>query len=140
MARVKIQLPKDFLFETVLQVRIGDVNYGGHLGNDSVLSLVQEARLQFFYSLGYSELDFGGAGVIMTDAIVSYKAEASYGDEITVKIGVEEISKVTFDLVYEMINQASKQVAVVKTGMMSYDYVAKKMISIPEEVKEKLNG
>ena len=47
MARVKLQLPANFLFSTEIPIRISDINYGGHLGNDAVLSIVHEARIQF---------------------------------------------------------------------------------------------
>ena len=48
MARVKLTLPDACHFHTEVAVRIGDINYGGHLGNDAVLSLAHEARLQYF--------------------------------------------------------------------------------------------
>ena len=47
MAKVKIELPEDFIFKTEIPVRISDINYGGHLGNDSLLSIVQESRVKF---------------------------------------------------------------------------------------------
>jgi hypothetical protein len=39
MARVKIDLPDKFIFKTEIPIRINDINYGGHLGNDAVLSI-----------------------------------------------------------------------------------------------------
>jgi hypothetical protein len=46
-----------------------DINYGGHLGNDAVLSLVHEARVRFLKQQGYTENNIEGAGIIMADAI-----------------------------------------------------------------------
>jgi hypothetical protein len=34
MARIKLDLPADFPFAAELRVRITDINYGGHMGND----------------------------------------------------------------------------------------------------------
>ena len=47
MERIKLNLPEQFLFSTNIAVRITDINYGGHVGNDSFLSLIHEARQQF---------------------------------------------------------------------------------------------
>ena len=73
MARVKLTLPDVCHFQTEVTVRIGDINYGGHLGNDAVLSLAHEARLQYFKSLGYSEIDIEGVGIVLADGANAMK-------------------------------------------------------------------
>ena len=47
MPRVKVALPATFPFRTEIPVRITDLNYGGHLGNDALLGLLHEARVHF---------------------------------------------------------------------------------------------
>ena len=39
MARIRLSMPEKFIFTTELPVRITDLNYGGHVGNDVFLSL-----------------------------------------------------------------------------------------------------
>ena len=51
MARLHIDLPEKFNFATELAVRVSDLNYGGHVGNDSMLTLMQEARTLFYRDL-----------------------------------------------------------------------------------------
>ncbi len=82
MARIKIELPEKFLFRTEIPVRITDINYGGHLGNDSLLSIIHEARLRFLNHLGYSESNVEEVGIIMIDSAIQYKSEGFYGDEL----------------------------------------------------------
>ncbi len=53
MARIEVQLPEKFIFSTELAVRVTDLNYGNHVGNDSTLGLMHEARLQFYRKLGF---------------------------------------------------------------------------------------
>ncbi|NDG84238.1 MAG: thioesterase, partial [Proteobacteria bacterium] len=60
MPRIKIDLPERFAFSTELSLRITDINYGGHLGNDAVLGLVHEARVRFLKHHGFSETEIGG--------------------------------------------------------------------------------
>ena len=45
MSRIKIPLPEKKDFSTEIKLRISDINYGGHMGNDAVLTIVHEARL-----------------------------------------------------------------------------------------------
>lgn len=72
MSRLRLDLPERLLFTAEVSLRVSDNNYGGHLGNDAVLSLAHEARVRFLRSHGWSEKDVAGAGIIMTDAVVGY--------------------------------------------------------------------
>ena len=69
MARINIDLPGDFKFSTTIPVRITDLNYGGHVGNDAILSIIHEARMQFLHHFGYSEINFGGTTALVTSFI-----------------------------------------------------------------------
>src|SRR5687767_3110903 len=144
MARTKIDLPNNFLFSATIPIRITDINFGGHVGNDTILSLVHEARAQFFTYLGYTELEFAGTGTIMSDVAIEYKNQTYYGDSILVSVAVGDITKVAFDLFYklEKISSDGKVVSVAfaKTWMVCYDYDAKKVTAIPEEALKKITG
>jgi acyl-CoA thioester hydrolase len=70
VSRVRLDLPKRFLSTTEVTLRVSDINYGGRLGYDMVLSLAQEARIRFLRSHGWSEQDVAGVGITMTDAVV----------------------------------------------------------------------
>lgn len=61
-------------------VRIRDINCANHLGNDALLSLIHEARVQFLMHYGLKESDIGGAGIIMTDRVIVYLPQAFCGD------------------------------------------------------------
>ena len=127
MARVKIELPEKFIFKTEIPIRINDINYGGHLGNDAVLSIAHEARLRFLKQHNFTELNAGGAGIIMVDTAVQYKAEGFYGDIILVETAVTEITGVGCDFVYRYTNKNTGTViAIIKTGIVFYDYNRKK--------------
>jgi len=141
MARIKLAMPKEFLFETEIPVRITDINYGGHLGNDSVLALVHEARIQFLKQYGFSELNAGdGAGMIQADAVVIFRSEAFYGDIITIKVTVDDFSATGCDFLFLLSNKESgKEIARVKTGIVFFDYEKKKLLKVPESFKRKIN-
>ncbi|MCF6176832.1 MAG: thioesterase family protein [Victivallaceae bacterium] len=137
MGRVKLTLPEQFIFTTEILVRISDVNYGGHLGNDSVLSIIHEARVRFLAAHNYSELNVCGAGLIQSDAVIVYKTEAFYGDIITVDIALGDFSATGCDFFFRLTRQADgKEIVRAKTGIVFYDYEKKKMLRVPAEFKQ----
>lgn len=141
MEKVHIILPETWLFETVLPVRIGDINYGNHLANDAVLRLTHEVRLQFLNAHQYSEMNVENAGLIMANAVIQFINQAFYGDELLCKIGLGKIGKSSFDLITQMIRQEdNKEIARIKTGMVCFDYTQQKVQAIPQAFLEKFQA
>lgn len=143
MARIKLEMPSQFVFTAMLPIRITDLNYGNHVGNDSVLSLLHEARVQFLHWAGYTELDLAGVGLIMADVAIEFRQEIFYGDSLEVKMVAGEFSRVGFDIYYrlEKCNQEGKVLAVqAKTGMVCFDYAMKKVTGVPAGVAAMLGG
>ena len=139
MPRVKIDLPEKFFDIAIrIPVRITDINYGDHVGNDSVVSIIHEARMQFLQHHGFTELNIEGIGLIMSDLVAEFKNESFYKDVIEVKLGTGDISKVSFELIYTLSTTRDVTqiiIANAKTTMVCYDYEVKKVASIPEKLK-----
>jgi acyl-CoA thioesterase FadM len=139
MARVEIGLPESFPFETEIPIRISDVNYGGHLGNDAVLSIAHEARVRFLAAHGLAELDPGGIGILMVDAAVVYGAEGRHGMTLRVAIAPADVRSRGFDLLYRMTDRATEQeIARVKTGIVFFDPRARRVVSMPARFRDVL--
>jgi YbgC/YbaW family acyl-CoA thioester hydrolase len=141
MARIKLDLPQEFSFATEIAVRITDLNYGGHVGNDTVLSLVHEARMHFLQHHGYAELNPGGVSLIMSDVAIQYKSELFYGDRLKVYISAFDFGRVGFDIAYKLVkNETEQVVALAKTGMVCFDYQLRKTVAVPESFAAKLTS
>jgi acyl-CoA thioester hydrolase len=141
MGRLKIHLPDKFIFSTSIPVRISDLNYGGHVGNDSILSIIHEGRMQFLRQFNFTEIDCGGVSLIMSDVCIEFKHELFYGDKVNISITSGYVSKVAFDLFYKLEKSSGKKIVVValaKSGMVCYNYELKKVAVISETLKEKL--
>ena len=131
MPRIKIDLPDTFNFSISIPVRITDLNYGGHVGNDSFLSLIHEARVQYLKQNNISELSAEGPGLIMTDAVIEFKKELNYGDEVIISVTADNLASYSFTLFYllEKMNGDKKEVVgKAQTGMLKYDYKLKRII------------
>lgn len=136
MTRVTLDLPEHFPFSTDIPIRISDINYGNHLGHDSIITLIHEARVRFLNAYGFTELDIDGFGLVMTDLVILYKAEGLYGDILTIEVGIQDITKSGCDLVYLITNKKTgTEVARAKTGIVIYDYEKRKVVEVPKRFK-----
>jgi acyl-CoA thioester hydrolase len=141
MARIKLIMPEKTITQITIPVRITDINYGNHLGNDAIVRIAHEARMAWLHGQGFTELDIAGTGLIMADLAVEFKAEGFYGDMIDVTIACGEKTRVGFELYYELTarrNSESIVLALVKTGMVCYDYSNRKVATIPQILSQLL--
>lgn len=144
MSRVKIKFPTDKpLHKVTIPVRISDINYGGHVGNDSILSIIHESRVGMLTKWGFTELNAGGNGLIMADVMIAYKGETFYGDVLIIDIYVDEVTERSFDLLYDIKTERGGVVATIahaKTGMICFDYQYRKIDTMKEPLKNQLSG
>ncbi len=140
MPKINIENIEKSLFSANYKLQISDINYGGHMGNERVLALVQDARIEFLESLGYSELDIEGVGVIMHNAGVQYISEGFRANEIRIDLDVKIESKFKFDFVYNLYNESSdKLLAKAFTGMAAFNYTTRRVTPIPEAFISKIS-
>ncbi len=133
MARVHLELPEQFLYATELEVRIGDINYAGHLGNEALLLLLQEARERLLAQYGFTEREAGGAGLMIADAVVVYRSEAFHKERLRVELALRDFNDYGFDFVYRVSEASSgREVARAKNGMVFFDYAARTIQRIPQ--------
>lgn len=143
MPRIEIDLPEKFIFTTEINVRVSDLNYGAHVGNDAILTIMHDARLIFYRHLGYkNELSFEGSiGQVVADAAIQYKSQSFMGDVLRVNIAINDFNKYGFDMLYLITNkETGKEIARGKTGIVCFDYAKQKVASIPEAFRNKLEA
>ncbi len=139
MSRIKLEMPEIFEFSTKIEVRITDINYGNHLGNDALLSLIHEARVRYLDKINLTEMDAGGCGIIMVDSVILYKSQIIYGDTLTFDVSVDEITSSGCDFFYRVTSEkTSKTAALAKTGIAFYDYHGRKISTVPIMFTERI--
>lgn len=132
MARIRIDLPDHFGFSTAIPLLISHINYGNHLDNAQLLGVVSEARLRFLKSMGYTELDIEGVGIIVADAALQYRSEAFHGETMRVELSATDFSEFGCDLVWRMSEADSRrEVARGKTGIVFFDYRERRKTAVP---------
>ena len=141
MARIEIELPDTYHFATEISVRIGDINFAGHLAHDALLTLLHEARARLFHEHGYTELDVEGHGIIMADAGLIYRSEVHWGESLRCDIAVRDFTGKGCDIVYRITEAASgREVARAKTGIVFFDYNAGEPVAVPAGWRKKFAG
>lgn len=140
MGRVEIEMPDRFPFRTELEVRVGDLNYGNHLGNDQVLTLLHEARRRYLRSLGEDEIGADGLGFVIADAAVVYRAQAFYGDRLTVEVAAGEFQSRSCAFFHRALNGDGATVAEARLGVVCFDFKAQKAVSFPPALLAKLQA
>lgn len=139
MTRIRIELPEKCIAVFTIPIRITDINYGNHVGNNSLVEIIHEARMQFLWKYNFTEMDAGGSSLIMNELVVEFKSESFYKDDLEVKIFAGEISRAGFELFYSISairNGLSTIVANAKTGMVCFDYNEKKVVAMPAKLKK----
>ncbi|HEX2548710.1 MAG TPA: thioesterase family protein [Gammaproteobacteria bacterium] len=133
-----ISLPDKFIFNLSLPIRISDINYGNHLGHDSLVSILHEARMTFLKKNNFAEAN-EHFGLIMSALHVVYKNQAFYGDILNISIGVNEVSYISFELCY-LVKKDEIEIARAMTKMVCFDYLTQKVMKIPADLASLLKN
>jgi len=129
---------KDFRFALSYLVRVSDINYGGHVANSAVLSIMQDGRIGYLAMLGpYTELDLGGCGIILPEAHIFFRAEMFLHDSLEVGVRCQAIGRSSFQLEYR-IERGGEVTAEGATPVICFDYQTRKAVRIPQHFRESL--
>jgi acyl-CoA thioesterase FadM len=130
---MKIEMPDKLAFSTEIEVRVTDLNYGNHLANQQFLAYAQEARVRFFATYGFTELDFGGVSLIQADAAITFKGEGHLGDIVHVDVALEKTGGSSFDVYYRFTNSTKgKPMAEIRTALVCFDYEKGKAVRMTQ--------
>ena len=133
MERVKINVPDKFLFSCQFNIDEADINEAKHMGNERILTFANIIRANMFEQLKLKLNDeINGHGTIVANHSIHYKNEGFLGDEITCKVGVSTITECSFDLIFHFTKDTNKDLALLRTGCVYYEYEQRKIRPLPE--------
>jgi len=139
MSRIQLAPAPRYSFSTEIQIYISHVNQGGHLDNAQLLTLVSEARVRFFKSLGYYERGVEGTLTVVGDIVAQYKSEGFHGETLRVEMLPAEFNKYGFDLQFRMSEKETcREVALGKIGIVFVTPQDRKVSLIPPVFLDKV--
>lgn len=136
MPRIKVAVPDQFLFSMERTVGISDVNYAKHLDSVAMVNILHEARLQFLASLGFTEGNIFGLGMVVTDLAVDYRSESFANDLLIIDVGVSGFNRYGFDVGLQVTNSALESVVCnAKMGIVFFDFDQHNITEVPAAFK-----
>lgn len=140
MQRLGLEFPQaQCLHRHALTVRIGDINYGRHLGHDAIVGLLHEARAQAFEALGHHEWDVAGHPSVVAELAIEYLGESRWGDELVVETAILPAEGKALT-VYQRLERPAdaRSVAVARIGLVLLDPEQGRPVDVPSGFNDAL--
>ncbi len=121
------------IYHTDIQVRFNDTDALGHLSNIAFSLYAEQARVEFFRSLG-----MGRITLILAHISLDFRKQIKFGDKVYVETKVDKIGNTSVTLVQTII--ANKELAAeAKSVVVLFDYDAQKPKPIAGDLRQKLS-
>ncbi|MCF6764526.1 thioesterase family protein [Thiotrichales bacterium 19S3-7] len=117
----KLKFEGEYLYTSVIDVRVLDLNMGAHLSNDKVLNYLTEVNERFLRSKGLSLNNINDCTLVVSASYIRFRKEVFYPEKLTVKLGIMEITKTRVFFYYSIENsqdQLSHQ-AVIESALVN---------------------
>jgi acyl-CoA thioesterase FadM len=97
-----------------------------------MVHILHEARLQFLASLGLTEANIFGLGMVVTDMAIDYRSESFAKDVLVIDVGVAGFNKYGCDICFQITNSAlEKVVCNAKQAVVFFDFDRHKIAAVP---------
>jgi acyl-CoA thioester hydrolase len=120
------------IYRTDIQVRFNDTDALGHLNNTSFALYAEQARVEFFRSLG-----MGRITLILAHISLDFRKQVKFGDKVYVETRVEKIGNTSVTLSQTIFSNGDLATEV-RSVVVLFDYDAQKPKSISDELRTRL--
>jgi acyl-CoA thioester hydrolase len=122
----------------VLRIDWGDMDLYGHINNVAFMRYVQAGRIAFWENLGLaSKPEESGFGFVLASTHCDFKASLFYPGSVKIITELDFIKNSSIGLKHIVFNDAGEIAAETKDVLVTYDYIDRKKINIPDWVREK---
>ena len=137
MARVHVELPEGFDFQTEIPVLSEHVNSANHVGNHNLVAMINEANIRYARSIGLQmHVAERNWSLVNADLEVSYRSEAHYGEDMIISLAVASVHRCGFDFVSKLHSSKDQRlVAVAKVAYICLDRAAGRAMTMPEDAR-----
>lgn len=129
------------VFRHRLEVRFRDCDPLGHINNAAYFTYFEQTRFHHWRSLGIDlrHRPPGAPGFILARAECDFEAQASYGDELEVRLSVATVGRTSFTYTYELVKVATgERIASAKSVQVCFDYEGQRPVEIPPVLRDQL--
>ena len=139
MRRLDLSISENdlFVFEMRLEVMSSHLNKRGSLAEESILFLLQEARMRYLAEESMTETALvDNVGFMISQATINYRTEAAYADELRIQIYASRFAQKSrlFSFHYRIIRVSDNAViADAATQHEFYNYQTKRLAFAPSK-------
>lgn len=129
-------------YKYMCEVRFRDIDGLGHVNNAVYHSFLEQARCHLFAQLDLFDPRNGTTDLplILARTEIDFCRPAYFPDKLEVETHISKIGNKSFTMEYDVTDQRSNKTVVRATSVLVwYDHEDEKSVSIPEEVKPRLN-
>ena len=128
---------KDLTYD--IPVRYFDIDTNNHVNNSVYFTYMEEARTKLMFKefLVYHE---NGIGFVVTEAKCKYKKPITIQDTVSIKVSVENIKSISFDIKYLFLDLSGELYAEGSTRLACIDIKTQKLIRLPKEMINSLQS
>lgn len=101
----------------IIEPRISDINYGGHVGHVELIYLLHEIRVRFLDKYSLQETDINGHVLVMHNLNLTYKNQVFWNNKLEVNMKTK-IDGVKIIFAYHVINTTREKEAAMATMTM----------------------
>jgi len=122
---------KDFTYN--IPVRYFDLDTNNHVNNSVYFTYMEEARTKLMLKefLVFYE---NGIGFVVTEAKCKYKKPIRIQDRVSIRISVENIKGISFNIRYLFTDPSGQLYAEGSTRLACIDKKTQKLIRLPQEM------
>ena len=121
----------DFTYN--VPVRYFDLDTNNHVNNSVYFTYMEEARTKLMLEK-FLIFQKNGIGFVVAEAKCKYKKPIRIQDRVSIKISVENIKGISFDIKYLFIDLSGKLYAEGSTRLACIDKKTQKLIRLPKEM------
>lgn len=107
--RIEIPQEKKFVHEMVMPIRWGDMDAFGHVNNTVYFRYMEQARVEWITSLGYSVAP-GDESMLMMNGFCNFYQQLTYPGELILKTFIGNIGRSSLDVFTSMALQTSPDI------------------------------
>jgi acyl-CoA thioester hydrolase len=129
-----------FRHEVDVEVRFADTDAMRHVNNAKYLTYCESARIRYWSDVTGEPFALGSAGaesLILAEARITYRAQAFYGEIVTVQTRATRIGRSSFTLQHRLVaglaGEPARLVAVSESVLVRYDYTTEAPVALATE-------
>lgn len=139
MNLVDLEVLKEFRFKMPIYVRWSDLDEVGHVNNAVYLTYIEQNRIHYFEES--VQWDWKKVGIILANVNINYVRPLFYPENTFVYMRINKIGTKSLETEHIIVVEKDGKTELVSratTVLVTYDYQANTSMTIPKEIREKL--